>query len=99
MNSRREKDLIVVARSLFELIKHEDDLKCLGRYRKFLLNAKSVFDAHYDEEGTLHADLGLELFEFYLFKMGGDEKETESYKKIPEDIIKDLEKRYGIAPK
>jgi hypothetical protein len=89
---QRKLDLIKLARVLYESALHEEDKERLELHRKLAVEAKQLFDDTYEQDHTLHPDLGLELLLFIELKKEGKSEEAETDHLEALKIIEDLEK-------
>jgi hypothetical protein len=99
---KKEKDLIKLARVIYELVLHEEDMKVLFNFYKLALETKNVFDASFKDTGEHRTTLGENIQKFIDRKIGssGDKDVSPSfYEWETREMIEKLEKQYGIAAK
>lgn len=93
IKQQRGKDLVMVARAIYESAVHEEDKKRLELHRHLAVEAAALIDEAIEKDGILHPDLGLELLLFIELKEDGN-SEAEPYRKQVLSLLEDLEKVY-----
>lgn len=92
IKTQRAKDLLRLARTLYEAGIHEQDGKRLEMLRLVAVELKQAIDEATETDGMLHPDLGLELLLFLELKESGNE-EAEGYRKTVDSILAASEQR------
>jgi hypothetical protein len=95
MLAQNEKNLIRLARSIYELILYAQNKEECAAYEALASQAKSIFDDFDNAKGTLHSDLGFNILEFAQLKTDGNNA-TSEYEDYAREMIERLEKKYGL---
>lgn len=99
---KKEKDLTKLARVIYELVLHEEDVKVLFNFYKLSLETKGIFDTYFEDIDERRTTLGGNIEKFIDYKIGdmGDPEAVPSFSSYEAlEMIERLEKQYGIAAK
>jgi len=99
MSPHTDKNLIKLARAIYELVLHEEDKKMLVELDGIGLEAGCIFDDRDNTKGTLHPDLGFNVREFIIFKIEAHDATDAMYREytdVARETIEYLEKKYDI---
>ena len=87
---QNEKDLVRLARALYNAALHENDKSRLEYYRQTAVSLSTLINDTVNKEGLLHPDLGISLILFIEGKASGS-PQSEDDRRDADEILTELE--------